>query len=206
MTTGDLIPIILPAALTGEFIIPYTLAFHYPGYNHKKMVMSILGSRNSPVRKIYNTWLILLGIILLWASFQFYHQYNGISQALSLSGAIILATYSIGGCILSGIFSVNETKSLETIPEKIHGIGAGTGFIFLLFLPLIISLLYFKIQQLIPGIICLILFVAAVVFFVLFVVSEREKFQTTAIGYTGLWQRLQLGCMYLPLLMISVMN
>ena len=33
----------------------------------------------------------------------------------------VIVIYAVGGCILSGIFSVGETKILETLSAKIHG-------------------------------------------------------------------------------------
>ena len=42
------------------------------------------------------------------------------------------------------------------------------------------------------------------VFFVLFVMSDKEEFAGTAIASEGLWQRLNLICMYLPLFIVAV--
>ena len=39
----------------------------------------------------------------------------------------VIVIYALGGCILSGIFSVGETKSLETLSAKIHGYGSVIG-------------------------------------------------------------------------------
>jgi len=36
--------------------------------------------------------------------------------------------------------------------------------------------------------------------------SEKEQFQNNIIGNTGLWQRLLLGAMYMPLIIICIKN
>ena len=53
---------ILLITIIGEFFLPWILGKYYDGYNSKTMVMSALGSPQSPVCVIYNTWLIWLGL------------------------------------------------------------------------------------------------------------------------------------------------
>lgn len=45
---------------------------------------------------------------------------------------------------------------------------------------------------------------AAMVFFALFVMSDKEEFTGTAVNNEGLWQRLNLVLMYLPLVLVSL--
>ena len=54
-----LINVLLFITIIGEFAVPRILKCFYKEYNSKTMVMSVLGSPESPVRKIYNAWLIL---------------------------------------------------------------------------------------------------------------------------------------------------
>lgn len=117
---------------------------------------------------------------------------------------VIIFLYAIGACILSGIFSVGETKELATISEKIHGYGSVIGFFLLTFLPLIISLLSFRSNDLTIGFISLLFFVFSLVFFSLFVMADKERFAQTVISNEGLWQRLCLLCMYAPIVIISI--
>lgn len=49
---------ILLFTIIGEFIVPWILERFYSEYNCKIMVMSVLGSPQSPVRLVYNIWLI----------------------------------------------------------------------------------------------------------------------------------------------------
>jgi len=193
-------------ALIFEFVIVYILAIFYPKYSHLKSVMSVLGNNNSPVKNIYNIWLILLGIILIFMGFSTFIQYKNISNNLSIIILTILVLYGIGGCILSGIFPVNEKREIETIHSNIHGISAGIGFMFLAFIPLFIGLLYKAEKEIILGNISIIIYIICLGLFVVFIISEKESFQNTIIGYSGLWQRLLLGSMYIPLIIICIKN
>ena len=51
------------AAVIIEFLLPWILKRFYPGYDSRKMAMSILGSPSSPVSSIYSAWLVVLGLI-----------------------------------------------------------------------------------------------------------------------------------------------
>ena len=98
-----------------------------------------------------------------------------VSATLATTGSVILFIYGIGACIFAGLFYVNTTKSIETFPEKIHGIGSGIGFMALLFLPLITGLLCFKSGNMMAGTVSVIIFILGIVFFVLFVMSEKNN-------------------------------
>lgn len=193
-------------AVIGDFLVCYILALFYPRYNHTKQVMSVLGCSNSPVRKVYNLWLVILGVFMIFFGVSLYVRYEDVSKPLAIMAMNILVLYGIGGCILSGIFSVSETKGMETVAERVHGIAAGVGFMSLAFMPLIVSLLYFKLNRMVIGISSIAVFVLTIVLFIVFVMSEKERFTGTVIGKSGLWQRLLLGCMYTPLLIIGIDN
>ncbi len=59
---------ILLFTIIGEFIVPWILERFYSEYNGKIMVMSVLGSPQSPVRLVYNIWLIWLGGFLAYTA------------------------------------------------------------------------------------------------------------------------------------------
>ncbi len=59
---------ILLLTIMGEFCLPCVLKQYYNGYNSKIMVMSVLGSPQSPVRHIYNVWLLWLGGFLTYTA------------------------------------------------------------------------------------------------------------------------------------------
>jgi len=186
-------------AIIGDFAIPYILAPFYKSYNHKTMVMSVLGNPDSPVRVYYNIWLVTLGLLLSASVFTIYYKYSHVSKSLSIAIVVMIAIFAIGAGVLSGIFSVNETKDMETVSSKIHGFGAALGFMVLCFVPLMLAILSFINKERAKGIVCLISFILALLFFILFVMADKPEFQDTTIAYGGLWQRLTLFFMYVPL-------
>ena len=128
----------------------------------------------------------------------------GRSGGLSLALAAILIIYALGGCILSGLFPVSEAKAMETLSAKIHGFGSVLGFLALTFAPLVVALFYFKGRQTGLALCALACFLLALVFFVLFVMADKPRFAHTVIAWEGLWQRLTLLFMYLPLALLCV--
>ena len=63
--------------------------------------------------------------------------------------------------------------------------------------------IYDTMKELYFSIIC---FAVALVFFVLFVMSDKPEFKNTIIDNEGLWQRLNLVFMYLPLAITAVIR
>ncbi len=203
---SDIPWILIIIAVIGDFVVPYILALVYPDYSHKKHVMSLLGSRNSPVGKIYNSWLVILGLLFCISSVKIYSLYVDEYPTIALIILLIMFLYGIGGGILAGLFSVDEARDRETISSKIHGIGAGIGFMVLTFLPLVIGILFFKEKCLIFGVVSVVMFIISLAFFLLFIMSEKKKYENSVISQTGLWQRLLLASMYIPLLLLACSN
>lgn len=58
--------------VVGEFFLPWILCRYYDGYSSKTMAMSALGSLQSHVRVIYNTWLIWLVCFLAFAAVAYF--------------------------------------------------------------------------------------------------------------------------------------
>lgn len=195
---------ILPFLLAADLIIPFLLAPTYKGYNHLMQVMSVLGTTKSPLHSVYNIWLIIFGFAILASISQCYLSIARTSNVISILLFFIIAVYAIGGCILSGIFSVGETKNLETVSAKIHGYGSVIGFLFLTLAPLLIGLYFFKISNSFLGVLSLICFVLAIVFFVLFIMADKPNYKGTIIALEGLWQRLSLLFMYFPIAILSL--
>lgn len=194
---------LLLITIIGEFVVPFILSKFYKNYDSKYMVMSVLGNKKSPVRIFYNIWLIWLGMLLCVTSIILFEIDKSNNILLSKLELISIFTFGVGAGIISGIFSVNENKSEKSISSKIHGIVSAIGFMILLFLPLIKGILYFK-SCIIIGIINIIAFVFALVFFILFIMSDKKNFRNTIISYEGLWQRLTLAFMYIPLVCESI--
>lgn len=195
---------ILPFLLIADLIIPFLLAPTYKGYSHLTQVMSVLGNSKAPLHLIYNIWLIVFGVAILISVLQLYPIVVQVSSAISIVLFSVIVIYAIGGCILSGIFPVGETKSLETLSAKIHGYGSVIGFLLLTLAPLLIGLYFFKVTNGLLGILSFICFIFAIGFFALFVMADKPNYRGTIIAFEGLWQRLSLLCMYLPITALCI--
>lgn len=196
----------LLVAILGDILIPFILAPFYEGYSHTNMVISTLGNPKSPVRVVFNFWMLLEGLLFLFSLPAMYHYYRSSPKPLVHTYIVIVTIFAIGACIFTCFFSVNETKEIVTTASKIHGLGSVIGFMMFLFVPLLLSILEFKKQNIIFGTIVAISFIMAFLFFVLFVMSDKPEFHNTFIAKEGLWQRLNLFFMYLPLGIISIKN
>lgn len=197
---------LLIIAVIGDFLVPYLLASSYKGYSHKKQVMSVLGNPDSSVRTVYNIWLMILGILLAISTWNIAKHYYAVSHGLTIALVISVLTFSIGAGILAGIFSVNKTKEIQTLASKIHGVGSALGFMALIFAPLFISILSFKQSSYMMGTVSGVSFIFAFLFFILFIASDKKKFESTIISNEGLWQRLSLLFMYIPFLYMALSN
>lgn len=195
---------LLLIAVIGDFVVPYVLALFYRDYKHTTMVMSSLGNPKSPVRGIYNIWLVILGVLLIISCNLIKLRYYSVSKGYSVATIILILTFAIGAGIISGIFSVNESKEVVTMASKVHGVFSAMGFMFLLFVSLLLAILSIKNGDKIIGIFFIVCFVLALIFFVLFVLADKPEFQDTIIAYEGIWQRLTLLFMYVPLGFIAI--
>ncbi len=189
---------VLLLTIIGEFLLPWILKHFYPGYDSKMMVMSALGSPESPVRIIYNIWLIWLGCFLSFTATVYYSAYKENYHFLSIIMMLSVLLFAVGAGLLSGIFSVNESKDVVTVASKIHGAGAAVGFMALLFFPLLCSVIAFRQTDRLFGFVCLFAFLLAFVCFACFIMGDKEEFAKTVLGYEGLWERLTLFFMYVP--------
>lgn len=177
-------------------ILPLVLARFYPNYRHKEMALSVLGSRQSPVKWVYNVWCILSGVIFCIAPYALYQEN---SEGLAIAIWILLAIYGIGCEIVSGICPLNENRQEEDAITKIHGGASAIGFMTLLVVPLLLAIMQFQATNIVMGAFSLMCFIAAFVFFCFFIMGEKEKFASTVLRYGGLWQRLVLVCCYASL-------
>ena len=131
---GDWIWILLIISLFADLLIPFILAFFYPGYSHRKNVMSDLGSEKSPVAKWYNLWLIIWGIVFIISAIKITFSYYSLSANLAIIGGVLVFICGLGG-VISGFFPISSDKKVETKSDTIHGISSGLGFLALAFFP-----------------------------------------------------------------------
>ena len=184
-------------------MLPLALVRFYPNYSHKDMALSVLGSRQSPVKWVYNAWCIVSGVVFCIAPYAFYQVNSG---GLAVAILILLAIYGIGCEIVSGFCPLNENRQEEDAITKIHGVASAIGFMTLLVVPLLMAILQFQVSEVAFGLISLLCFIVAFVFFCFLIMGEKEMFATTVLRYGGLWQRLVLICCYIPLFVWCVIQ
>ena len=194
------------AAMAGDLLVSFLLSLFYGGYSNLKMSISAMGNPSSPVRIPFNIWMLIEGILFLMASPAVNNEFRPISVGITNALLIFIAIFAIGACILTCLFSVNTSKDVVTLASRIHGAGSVTGFMLFLFVPLLISILYYKHQNRMMGTISIISFSAALFFFALFVMSDKQEFKNTVIDNEGLWQRLNLAFMYLPVAITAIIR
>lgn len=167
---------ILLFTIIGEFIVPWILEQFYSEYNGKKMVMSVLGSPQSPVRLVYNLWLVWLGGFLAYTAGVYFMSFRAKFPVLAVFMLLSIGFFAVGAGLISGFFSVNESKYIVTTASKIHGIGAAIGFMALLLFPLLNGIVSFKQNDTAEGIISISSFVLSLIFFACFVMGDKEQF------------------------------
>lgn len=204
--TSKLFHSILLLTIIGKFFLPWILCRYYDGYNSKTMTMSALGNPQSPVCVIYNTWLIWLGGFLTFVAITYFFTTRTNFPILSILMLISIGTFAVGAGLISGIFRVNENKDIVTAASKIYGISAAIGFMALLFFPLLNGILAFKQDNIIFGVVYVISFILALIFFICFIMGDKEQFQNTTLRYEGVWEQLTLLCMYIPFVCKAVHN
>ena len=191
-------------AATGlDLLLPFLLAPFYPGYSHRRQVMSVLGSPESPVRWVYRVWLVALGLLLCAATPDLWAAFGNRSPVLTGLLIAVLCVFALGAGVLAGLFSVNADKAVETAASRIHGVGSVLGFLALAFAPLLVALLAFRDGAGGAGVFSLICFALDVCCFTLFVMADKEAWRGTRLAQEGTWQRLALLFMYLPLAVLA---
>lgn len=200
MIDNRLFNMILLFTIIGEFFLPWILEQFYAEYNGKIMVMSALGSPRSPVRFVYNLWLVWLGGFLIFTASAYFLSLRVKFPILAFFMLFSIGIFAVGAGLISGFFSVNESKDIVTTASKIHGVGAAIGFMSLLFFPLLNGIISWKQKDIIGAIISISSFVLSLVFFACFVMGDKEQFQNTFLKYEGLWERFTLFCIYVPFL------
>ena len=191
-------------AMAGDIIVSMILPLFYRNYDWMKMSISALGNPESPVRLPFNVWMLIEGILFLLSVPAIYKAYHSVSAGITNTMIVFLIIFAVGACIFTCFFSVNESKEVVTLASKIHGVGSVTGFMLFLFAPLLLAILSFKNDERMIGVLSIIGFIIALVFFVLFVMSDKPEFSATFVNNEGLWQRLNLVFMYLPFVIAAV--
>lgn len=143
-------------------------------------------------------------MLLLSALPTLYSKFSAVSFGWTIAMVTLVGGFAIGACILSFLFPMSEPDDRKSTGAKIHGCGSAIGFMMLLFVPLTVAVPAFHYGDKLLGFIAACAFVAGIIFFTLFIMSDKPAFKGTIVGKEGLWQRLCLYTMYLPLLFLSL--
>ena len=197
---------LLILTLCGEFLLPCLLARKDPAYRPGTMAVSVLGRRGGPVARVYRLWLAWLGIWLLTTAAVDAVGAAPASRWLAAGLAVSLGGFALGAGILAALFPTGLTKDLSDRSALIHGIASALGFFALLFLPLWRALLALETDSPVMAWACFAALGLALVFFTLFVLSDKDRFQGTAVAREGLWEQLCLAAMYVPLLLDAIVH
>ena len=191
--------IFLLIAMIGDLLVSLFLPLFYSEYSILKMSISALGNPSSPVRIPFNLWMLAEGCLFLLSLPAVYRHFRAVSRGIACVLVAFIAVFAVGACVFTCFFSVNESKDVVTVASTIHGAGSVAGFMLFLFVPLLVAVLSFKDSHMSLGVLSVASFVLALVFFTLFVMSDKPTFEGTVVDHEGLWQRLNLAFMYLPL-------
>ena len=145
-------------AMVGDVLLSLVFPWFYTGYSSMKMSISALGNPQSPVRGMFNTWMLMEGLLFLLGIPALYKHYHSVSGALTYTMILFIVVFAVGACVLTCFFSVNESKDIVTTASKIHGMGSVLGFILFLFVPLLLAILSFKSKDIEIGIVSVICF------------------------------------------------
>lgn len=194
---------LLPFLLAGDLILPFLFALADRRYHHLTQVMSALGNPKAPLHILYNGWL-LLGVGIFLGSFRLYPIIAEKSVSIAVMFVVVVCVYAVCGCILSCLFPVGESKELKTVSAKIHGYGSAVGFMLLTSAPLLLGLYFCKTADGSLAVFSFVCFALSLLFFILFIMADKPAYQGKIIAYEGLWQRLSLLCMYLPIIAFCI--
>ena len=186
--------------LAADNFLPFVLGAFYPGYRHKTEALSVLGCRESPVRRIYNAWCIVSGLVFCFAGYAIFDVRR---SGMSLAVFVLMVLYGIGCEVISGIFPLHREREARDLWTKIHGAGSAIGFTALLFVPLFLGLWSVR-ERPLPSAVSFVCFGAAFLCFSFFIMGEKDKFRNTVLCYGGLWQRAVLLLCCVPLAFSSV--
>ncbi len=191
-------------ACVGEFIALFVFGAYYPGYNHLKDTMSLLGSSVSQVSEEISIWWIIVGILLMFFGIGFKKTFSAKGKYARLaSWSIIL--YGFGEGIGSGVFKADHIANGLSIPAIIHNILGGIGVLAILSLPFVMQKVITKYEM--PGFYRMskIIAITGIITILLFLFRYSSNENNFFSIYKGLWQRLFMLNTYIYLVTIAIL-
>jgi hypothetical protein len=188
----------------GEFVALFIFGSFYPGYNHLRDTMSLLGTSGSPVSAAISAWWIVMGMMMIFFG-------TGVKMAFKAKGrvagyaALSIILYGMGEGIGSGVFKADRLVQGFPVSALIHDILGGAGTLAILMLPLIMQKIITKHE--LPAFyrFSRIIFITGIAFIVLFMFRYTHSETNLLAVYKGLWQRLFLLNTYIYMVTIAVL-
>lgn len=195
---------VLSLLFVTDCILPFILAPFWKTYDHKSMLLSVLGNHDSPVRYPFRLWMGIFGVGLIICSVRLFRSWHQLAPVMSIVLLGMIWSYAIFDCLASCFFEMGESKEMLTLAAKIHGIGSALGSTIFLFCGLLIGRMLLKMDQTVLGWGCYVSFVGLIIFFSLLITSDKPALKETIGGYEGIWQRLSYGFMYIPFIFLAI--
>lgn len=188
----------------GEFVTLFVFGAFYPGYNHLKDTMSLLGASVSPVSDEISLWWVIAGLLLIFFGTGFRKAFS--EKGLYAKGASwLIMLYGFGEGISSGAFKANHIANGLTISGIIHDILGGIGVLAILLLPLIMQKVINKNEMPVFYRMSKIIFITGIITVLLFLFRYLPNENNFFTVYKGLWQRLFMLNTYTYLTTIAIL-
>ncbi|ALS00518.1 hypothetical protein ATZ33_03765 [Enterococcus silesiacus] len=197
---------IMILVILSELIVPFVLIAFYPHYNPITMLISDFGEDGSPTKMVFKMWQLVDGSLFLLAVPSFYERFKRTSKSLAIWLSVMISTFAIGDCLVTGIFDRSPSVTTIDIEAMIHDYASGAGFVALLIAIFLLIKLYIleENQLAIRGL--FIVFILSACFMFLFAEPKIPIVRELQIPYRGLWQRANLLFLYLPFFFVACGN
>lgn len=188
-----------------DFLTPYILGLFYPKMNQMKMVISVFGDVDSPVRGAFLIWSVVSGLFFALSIPAIYQAFSETSTFWATVLAIAIGVYGIGDCIFTGLFSINTEQETWNFSTWVHNIGSGIGYAGFLLFPLFLVLLYQKQGQVTSSHLYLVLLSVSFLFAVIYGLARIPMMNHLPfLNQLGFCQRISFFFNYLPIAIFAI--
>ena len=82
-------------AMVGDVLLSLVFPWFYTGYSSMKMSISALGNPQSPDRGMFNTWMLMEGLLFLLGIPALYKHYHSVSGALTYTMILFIVVFAV---------------------------------------------------------------------------------------------------------------
>ncbi|MGX7417316.1 DUF998 domain-containing protein [Carnobacterium gallinarum] len=191
--------------IVSDFLTPYVLGVFFPKMNQMKMVISVFGDVDSPVRMAFLIWSTVSGLFFVLALPALYQTIKIVSLKLAIFVTLAVGFYGIGDCLFTGLFSINTEEATWNFSTWVHNIGSALGYTGFLLFPCFVFFLYRKQGRASYARLYFILTIISFVFALIYGVARIPIIN----GYSpwnqiGFFQRISFFFNYLPMFIFTL--